>query len=148
MIFLPNSVTVLILTTPICCGTIESLLVPSSPTRWHQLATFPLARRTIRLAACAHGTGSTSMPTFCCRPRMRLCLMRVKIPHVDERDPVVRLVAGTGAQRKRRMNVNFAQTRNVRLTTRRLMQPPPPHPHPRKNLDTVCVCVYTLTNRK
>lgn len=42
-LFLPNSVTVLILTTPICCGTIESLLVPSSPTRWHQLAMFPLA---------------------------------------------------------------------------------------------------------
>lgn len=57
-LFLPNSVTVLILTTPICCGTIESPLVPSSPTRWRQLAVFPLAWCAIRLTACAHGWDS------------------------------------------------------------------------------------------
>lgn len=64
---LPNSVTVLILTTPICRGTIESPLVPSSPTRWRELAVFPLAERTVRLTACAHGSDSSSVPTVCCR---------------------------------------------------------------------------------
>lgn len=128
----------LILTTPICCGTIESLLVPSSPTRWHQLAMFPLAQRTNRLAACAHGTDSTYMPTVCFRISSIAC----------ELSPVHRQTragcaprGGTGAERKGRMtHLNFSVSHMFNDTCQFMQSPPPPKERGH--------CVYTLTNRK